>query len=172
MGLINRPTMCHRSFGYADTYLMDVVRAKAMLLDELTERVDDSLHCSHAGIELEPDAHDFEVAAETARDFFRLRLIGEDFQQAALAFDNCRPPREAELRQEAGWITAAAGNADDTALHFASSLIVFHSAAGMHAGDTEGMENLPFIQAQQSCRCRHRAEGRPDAVAVEASLAG
>src|SRR5262249_32556794 len=130
MGLINRPTVCHRSFGYADAYLIDVVRAKAMFLDELTERVDDSLHCSHAGIEVEPDAHDFEVAAETARDLFGLRLIGEDFQKAALAFDNRRRAGEAELRQQRGLNTAAGGNAGDHALHLASGLIVFHGAAG------------------------------------------
>src|SRR5215831_10155363 len=85
MGLINRAAVCHRSFGYADADLIYIVRAKAMLLDQFGERVDDSLHCPNAGIELEPDAHDLEVAAETTGDFFRLGLIGEDFQKAALA---------------------------------------------------------------------------------------
>src|SRR5207344_1841497 len=111
MGLINRPAVCHRSFGYADADLIDVVRAKAMLLDQFGERVNDSLHGSDAGIELEPDTHDLEVTAETAGDFFRLRLIGEDFQKAAFAFDNRRRAGEAELRQQRGLNTTAGGDA-------------------------------------------------------------
>ena len=98
-------------------------------------------------------------------------LIGKDFQKSALAFDNRRRAGEAELGQHRRLDAAACGDPGDDAFHLAAGLIVFHGAARVHAGDAEGMENLPVVQAQQPCRRRHRAEGRADAVAVKAALA-
>src|SRR5262245_18915046 len=100
MGLVNRPAVRHRGFRYADADLFDVVDAEMILLDQFGKGVNDSLHGSDAGIELEPDAHDLEVCAKIASDLLGLVRIGEDFRKAAVTFDPRRGAGETVLGKE------------------------------------------------------------------------
>ena len=164
--------MRKRCFGDADAYFIYIVRTEAVFFDHLGQRINNALHRGDTGIKLEPDPHDLKVIAQIAGNFLRLHLIGKYFQKPPLAFDNSRRTREPELRQHCGLDTTARGDTGNHPFNFSSGLIVFHCAAGMHAGNSEGMEYLSIIQAQQPSRRRHRAERSANAMTMKTPLAG
>src|SRR5258707_2593680 len=143
-----------------------------VFFDHLGQRVNDALHRGDAGVKLKPEPHDLKVTAKIARNFLRLDLIGKYFQESPLAFDNGLWTREPELSEHCRLDATARGDAGDHPFNFSSGLIVFHRAARMHTGDSERMKYLSIIQAQQSCRRRHRTERSTDAMTMKPSLAG
>ena len=143
-----------------------------VFFDHLGQRIDDALNSGDTGIELEPEPHDLKIAAEIFSDFLRLYLIGKDFQKTALAFDDGRWPGEPELCQHCRLDATARGDTGNHPFNFSSGLIVFHGAARMHTGDSERVQYVSIIQAQQSCRRRHRTERSADAMTMKTSLTG
>ena len=94
MRLVNRAAVRERRLGDSDANLLDIIGAEAVLVDEFGQRIDDSLHGRNARLELEPNAHDLELAAEVAGDFVRLHHIRKDFQKSTFAFDDRRRSRQ------------------------------------------------------------------------------